>query len=131
MVDEADVATTLTPDQLRRAVRIVHACWVAYQLATYQPYNEEPTDDQIANTEAALLAYLDDPTIRVESLHERWVQERLAQGWRFGPVFNSMAKTHPNLVPYSYLPEIERRKNNNFHAAALFAVAFVREESGS
>jgi len=36
--------------------------------------------------------------------HERWNQEKLRAGWRFGPVKNNEAKTTPYLVDFDRLP---------------------------
>jgi hypothetical protein len=43
-----------------------------------------------------------------KNTHEVWAQERLAQGWRFGPERNDARKEHPMLVPYEELPESEK-----------------------
>lgn len=37
--------------------------------------------------------------------HDRWVSERLADGWTFAPVKDADAKTSPYLVPYDELSE--------------------------
>lgn len=43
-----------------------------------------------------------------EQVHDAWAAGRLAEGWRYGPVLDREAKTHPDLVPYGQLPESER-----------------------
>lgn len=43
--------------------------------------------------------------------HENWMRERLASGWRLGPVRDAEARTSPCLVPYDELPEPQRRKD--------------------
>jgi hypothetical protein len=40
--------------------------------------------------------------------HEHWAKQRLAQGWRFGPVRNDGTREHPCLVPYEALPDSEK-----------------------
>jgi hypothetical protein len=42
-----------------------------------------------------------------KNTHEVWAQERMAQGWRFGPERNDQRKEHPSLIPYEQLPEKE------------------------
>lgn len=37
--------------------------------------------------------------------HEEWMQERLASGWAYGEVKNTIEKTSPDLVPYKELGE--------------------------
>lgn len=44
--------------------------------------------------------------------HERWIEERLAQGWTLGPR-NPEKKTNPNLVPWETLPEEGKAFNRN------------------
>lgn len=46
--------------------------------------------------------------------HERWMDERLAVGWRVGPVKDEIEKTHPDLVPWSELPEKVRDIDRSF-----------------
>jgi hypothetical protein len=43
--------------------------------------------------------------------HEQWVAEKKAEGWKYGRAKSGVKKTHPMLVPYRDLPEIERRKD--------------------
>jgi ryanodine receptor 2 len=40
--------------------------------------------------------------------HEVWAQQRLAEGWKYGPLRNDAAREHPCLVPYDELPESEK-----------------------
>jgi len=41
-------------------------------------------------------------------VHEAWVQQRTAEGWRWGQVHDAVSKQHPCLVPYDQLPEREK-----------------------
>ena len=42
------------------------------------------------------------------NVHEVWAEGRMKEGWRYGPVRDDAAKTHPCLVSYDELPESER-----------------------
>lgn len=42
------------------------------------------------------------------NVHEVWAKSRIDEGWRYGPERNDKLKTHPCLVPYDDLPEIEK-----------------------
>ena len=44
--------------------------------------------------------------------HERWIEERLAQGWTLGPR-NPEKTTNPNLVSWEKLPEEGKVFNRN------------------
>ena len=43
-----------------------------------------------------------------KNVHEVWAQSRIDQGWTYGEKRNDTIKTHPCLVPYEELPEIEK-----------------------
>ena len=51
----------------------------------------------------------------VESLarleHERWCNDKLRTGWRYGPVRDDAHKIHPLIVDWEQLPESERDKD--------------------
>lgn len=41
--------------------------------------------------------------------HNRWVENSIMEGWRWGTHYNSKEKTHPALRPWDDLPESHRR----------------------
>ena len=43
-----------------------------------------------------------------ENAHEVWAENRYAEGWRYGEQRNDELKLHPDMVPYSQLPEGEK-----------------------
>jgi CheY-like chemotaxis protein len=45
--------------------------------------------------------------------HERWMRDKIRDGWRYGPTRNDAAKIHPLLIPWEELPEEERDKDRN------------------
>jgi hypothetical protein len=45
--------------------------------------------------------------------HEVWARQRLADGWRRGPVRDDSLKRHPCLVPYEDLPDSEKQYDRN------------------
>lgn len=48
--------------------------------------------------------------------HENWLEEKRAQGWKYGPVKDPEAKEHPCFVPYSELPAEQKAKDYIFRA---------------
>lgn len=68
-------------------------------------YNPRPIDvDDIP-----LDANLEDLTEAIaENAHDIWARARMDEGWTFGPVRDDEKKRHPDLVPYSRLPESEK-----------------------
>jgi hypothetical protein len=43
-----------------------------------------------------------------ENAHDHWAQQRMADGWIWGPQRDDKHKKHPCLVPYGQLPESEK-----------------------
>ena len=43
-----------------------------------------------------------------KNVHEVWAQSRMSQGWTYGEQRNDTLKTHPCLIPYEDLPEVEK-----------------------
>lgn len=43
-----------------------------------------------------------------KNVHEVWAQSRIKQGWTYGEERSDALKTHPCLVPYEELPEVEK-----------------------
>ena len=43
-----------------------------------------------------------------KNVHDVWAQSRMEQGWTYGEERNDTLKTHPCLVPYEELPEVEK-----------------------
>jgi hypothetical protein len=46
--------------------------------------------------------------VLAEEAHANWAAGRMAGGWRYGPKRDDDRLTHPDLVPYSDLPETEK-----------------------
>jgi hypothetical protein len=48
-------------------------------------------------------------------------------GWVYGPERDPVAKTHPDLVEYAELPQLERDKDEIFAALCEIAWLWIRE----
>jgi hypothetical protein len=48
--------------------------------------------------------------------HDSWLEEKKADGWKYGPVKNPATKEHPCFVPYEELPLEQRMKDFLFSA---------------
>lgn len=57
-----------------------------------------------------------------ENNHDLWAQQRLAQGWAYGPERDDVNKQHPDLVPYSDLPESEKEYDRRAAMETLKAI---------
>jgi hypothetical protein len=58
---------------------------------------------------------LEDATIEylAQAGHRAWLTQRLARGWRYGPDFSEEHKTHPLLLDYYVLTDLERERNRH------------------
>jgi hypothetical protein len=54
--------------------------------------------------------YLNNPKVNYFSLHNVWRSNKLSKGWVYGKVKDIEKKTHPLLLNFKELPNIEQRK---------------------
>lgn len=59
-----------------------------------------------------------------KNVHEVWAKERMDEGWTYGSVRNDKLKTHPCLIPYEELPEIEKEYDRN---TAFGTMRYIRK----
>jgi len=94
---------------------------VAYEAnRTMQVQLSEPVDPPFR---AATYYQIDEVIQRVrnafagetpEDHHKAWCARYRDKGWVYGPGFNSVTKTHPNMVAYQDLPQDQIAKESMF-----------------
>ena len=62
-----------------------------------------------------------------EELHGSWMQSYFTMGWVYGIEYNRDKKTHPDLVPYADLGQLERDKDAIFMALCEIARQWIYE----
>jgi len=60
--------------------------------------------------------HLDNPNAGPSASHENWLREKIADGWKWGPIKDPERKEHPCCIPYDQLPEAQKRKDALFIA---------------
>ena|SRR5687767_12789081 len=60
--------------------------------------------------------------ILAENTHDNWAQQRLSDGWSYGPTRDDVAKKHPCLVPYDELPDSEKEYDRRTALETLKAI---------
>lgn len=48
-----------------------------------------------------------------KNVHDVWAKSRISQGWKYGDKRDDDKRTHPCLVPYEELPEVEKDYDRN------------------
>ena len=51
--------------------------------------------------------------------HESWMKQKMAEGWKYGPIKDAAKKEHPCFLPYNELPPDQQAKDHLFGAIAL------------
>jgi len=61
------------------------------------------------------MEYLDKETLErlAEAAHKVWIEGKLRDGWKYGPVTDKENKIHSCLVPYSQLSEADRESDRD------------------
>lgn len=62
-----------------------------------------------------------------EELHGSWMQAYLDRGWTLGMRYDPDLRTHPDLVPYDQLEQLEKDKDAVFVALCEVARLYIRE----
>lgn len=82
--------------------------------------NQAKTDLLNSNSSAHI-----DPQL----IHKNWMEYKLRDGWRYGPVKNAELKEHPTLLPYSVLPAQDKFKDLLFSLIAQKALNFFQRSN--
>jgi hypothetical protein len=57
-----------------------------------------------------------DSDVTPEMSHEEWVRVKVEDGWVYGEEKNGELKTHPCILPYHELPQVQKTKDLLFKA---------------
>lgn len=63
---------------------------------------------------AGVTMHLGNPDATPEDSHASWLAQKLADGWKYGPVKDAEKKEHPCCVPYAELPPEQKAKDYIF-----------------
>lgn len=103
--------------------RAAHEVNRAYCLAlgdtSQLPYDEAPEwarESARKGVVAVVTALASGAEQRPEASHESWLAEKVATGWKYGPVKDPSKKEHPCMVPFDKLPPEQQAKDHLFVA---------------
>jgi RyR domain len=118
------------PTDVWRSVRVTACAKAAHEANRFYceaigdlsqvPWNQAPewqTSSAINGVEGVLRG------ANAGASHLSWQLEKIAAGWKYGPVKDPVAKTHPCLVHFTELPPAQQAKDHLFvatvHAMAM------------
>lgn len=90
-----------------------------------QPYWDGAPDWQIRSAINGVQYHLDNPEAKPSDSHENWLKQKLAEGWKYGPVKDPEKKEHPCCVPYDQLPDEQKIKDSLFIGVVRTLMPFV------
>ena len=68
--------------------------------------------------------HLENPEAEASASHAKWMEQKLNDGWVYGPIKDSEKKEHPCIVHFENLPKAQQVKDFLFrgivHAVAQF-----------
>ena len=118
-VSTAGFATDAACHTVEHIARVCHevnrALCIAYGDMSQKPWDEAEQwqrDSAIKGVQFAI----NNPTAPASAQHDAWMADKIANGWREGLVKDSVAKTHPCIVPYEQLPIAQQVKDHTFRA---------------
>lgn len=79
------------------------------------PWDDAPEEMRVSSIRGVQFA-LANPGATAAEQHDAWAADKIASGWKYGPVKDENAKTHPALTPYDKLPIGTRLKDQLFRA---------------
>ena len=90
--------------------------WLCYQMGADLPLHDVAEDYKISNERLESLMkgtafVLENPLTTAEENHNLWMKGKSEQGYVYGDVLDVEKKTHPSMIPFENLSEVEKRKD--------------------
>ncbi len=109
---------------MARVCHQVNAAWCDVSGEAQHPDWDDAPEWQRESSINGVEFALKNPDATPEDQHAAWLADKLAQGWRYGPVKDADAKTHPCILEYAQLPFQQQVKDRLFLAVVRsFATA--------
>jgi hypothetical protein len=99
---------------IAEACHEMNRCWCDINGDLSQPQWIDAPDWQRESAVAGVEYRLAHPNAGPEYMHQSWFDQKVIDGWRYGPVKDPVAKTHPCMVPFRDLPPAQQFKDRLF-----------------
>ena len=114
----------------RRAIFVYDSARLAaiYALAPVIPYIWGQREEEFKRQFLKLIEKQcgENRSSSAEELHGTWMQAYFDMGWKHGEKYSPDEKTHPDLVPYHELGQLEKDKDDVFIALCEIARLYIR-----
>ena len=101
---------TYTPTQFIEAWKDSQYYMVSIIERGLRQYNPQPIDVRDFPLDSDIKELIE---AIAENSHDIWARQRMDEDWKYGPERDDKNKLHPDLVPYSDLPEKEKDYDRN------------------
>jgi hypothetical protein len=116
-------------DKIEACARAAHEANRAYCIAVGEalpPHWEDAPDWMRQSTRNGVAGAFAGNT--PEESHASWLAEKIATGWKYGPVKDPEKREHPCVLPYAELP-LDQRAKDHLYLAVVRAMAAAIEGS--
>lgn len=107
----------LTEELIELAASAAHEVNRSYSTGlgdhSHKSWEDSPMSQRNSSI-AGVRCIIENPHITPEQLHEAWLQQKLYDGWGYGPTKSEELQLHPCMIPYERLPEAQRVKDYLF-----------------
>ena len=100
--------------QIARMCHEVNRVWCEANGDFSQKPWEEAAVWQQESAVAGVEFRLANPEAGDSAQHDEWMAKKIEEGWTYGEVKDPVKKTHPCILPYHELPEVEKMKDALF-----------------
>jgi len=85
---------------------------------------EQAPEWQKQSARTGVRLVIEKPEAGPDAQHAGWLEEKLRDGWKYGPVKDPGKKEHPCCMPYYDLPKFQRTKDVLFGSVVRGLLAF-------
>lgn len=103
-------------DRVEFIAKVRYLGWLCYQMGADLPLHDVPEDYKISEERLKSLMkgteyVLKNPSTTAEENHNIWMEAKKSQGYVYGDILDVEKKTHPSMIPFENLSDIEKRKD--------------------
>ena len=71
--------------------------------------------------------FINNPNTPASALHQKWMDIKIADGWKYGEIKDAEKKTHPCILPFERMPRNQQAKDYMFIALCKALMPYIKE----